>query len=84
MSMKIDIWMDWKKSDLPRAKNLRHVFRFINDLIAINNNDEILKSYKEISTADGTLGEKPKYYQSLSSRPWFGDKRSRLHFKVIW
>ena len=37
-----------KKSDLSRARNLRHVFRFIDDLIAINDNDEFLKSYKEI------------------------------------
>ena len=41
--------MNWlKKSDLSRARNLRHVFRFIDDLIAINDNDEFLKSYKEI------------------------------------
>ena len=37
-----------KKSDLSRARNLRHIFRFIDDLIAINDNDEFLKSYKEI------------------------------------
>ena len=37
-----------KKSDLSRARNLRHVFRFIDDLIAINDNDQFLKSYKEI------------------------------------
>ena len=37
-----------KKSDLKRAKNLRHVFRFIDDLIALNDDDEFLRSYKEI------------------------------------
>ena len=37
-----------KKTDLKRAKNLRHVFRFIDDLIALNDDDEFLRSYKEI------------------------------------
>ena len=37
-----------KKSDLPRARNLRHVFRFIDDLIALNDKDEFLKLHKEI------------------------------------
>ena len=63
-------YMNWlKKSDLSRARNLRHVFRFIADLIAINDNDEFLKSYKEIyPLADGTQGGKLSYYQGLSSR----------------
>ena len=58
-----------KKSDLSRARNLQHVFRFIDDLIAINDNDEFLKSYKEIYPHDGTQGGNPRYYQGLSSRP---------------
>ena len=29
-----------KKTDLSREKNLRHVFRFIDDLIALNDNDD--------------------------------------------
>ena len=37
-----------KKNDLARAKNLRHVFRFIDDLIALNDNEEFMRSHKEI------------------------------------
>ena len=37
-----------KKTDLSRAKNLRHVFRFIDDLIALNDNDEFMRSHKDI------------------------------------
>ena len=37
-----------KKDDISRAKNLRHVFRFIDDLIALNDNDEFMRSYKDI------------------------------------
>ena len=37
-----------KKYDLARAKNLRHVFRFIDDLISLNDNDEFMRSHKEI------------------------------------
>ena len=37
-----------KKDDLARAKNLRHVFRFIDDLISLNDNDEFMRSHKEI------------------------------------
>ena len=37
-----------KKSDIARAKNLRHVFRFIDDLISINDKDEFLRSFKDI------------------------------------
>ena len=37
-----------KKTNLPQAKNLRHVFRFIDDLIALNNNDEFMRSHKDI------------------------------------
>ena len=33
-----------KKTDQSRAKNLRHVFRFIDDLIALNDNDEFMRS----------------------------------------
>ena len=47
MSMKIDI-NGLKKSDLSRARNFRHVFRFIDDLIAINDNDQFSKFYQEI------------------------------------
>ena len=41
--MKIDTWKNLK-SDLKRAKNLRHVFRFIDDLIALNDDEEFLRS----------------------------------------
>ena len=37
-----------KKNDLARAKNLRHVFRFIDDLLALNDNEEFMRSHKEI------------------------------------
>ena len=37
-----------KKEDLRRARKLRHVFRFIDDLIALNDDDEFLRSYAEI------------------------------------
>ena len=37
-----------KKDDKARAKNLRHVFRFIDDLIALNDNDEFMRSHKDI------------------------------------
>ena len=37
-----------KKTDLYRAKNLRHFFRFIDDLIALNDNDEFMRSHKDI------------------------------------
>ena len=37
-----------KESDLARARNLRHVFRFFDDLISLNDNDEFLRSFKEI------------------------------------
>ena len=37
-----------KMTDLSRAKNLRHVFRFIDDLIALNDNDEFMRSHKDI------------------------------------
>ena len=37
-----------KKDDKARAKNLRHVFRFIDDLIALNDNDEFMRSHQDI------------------------------------
>ena len=37
-----------KKDTISRVKNLRHVFRFIDDLIALNDNDEFMRSYKDI------------------------------------
>ena len=33
-----------KAEDLPRARRLRHVFRFIDDLIAMNDDDEFSKN----------------------------------------
>ena len=36
------------KEDLRRAKKLRHVFRFIDDLITLNDDDEFLRSYLDI------------------------------------
>ena len=37
-----------KKEDLRRARKLRHVFRFIDDLITLNDDDEFLRSYLDI------------------------------------
>ena len=37
-----------KRTDLPRARRLRHVFRFIDDLQTMNDNDEFMNSYHEI------------------------------------
>ena len=37
-----------KKTNLSWAKKLRHVFRFIDDLIALNDNDEFMRSHKDI------------------------------------
>ena len=44
-----------KKSDLSQARNLRHIFRFIDDLISINDKDEFLRSFKEIYPAQMVL-----------------------------
>ena len=38
----------FKKEDLRRARKLRHVFRFIGDLITLNDDDEFLRSYLDI------------------------------------
>ena len=38
-----------KKTNLSRAKNLRHVFRSIDDLIALNDNDEFMRSHNDLS-----------------------------------
>ena len=40
--------MQVKKTDLPRARRLANVFRFIDDLIAINDGGEFERSFKEI------------------------------------
>ena len=37
-----------KKEDLRGAKKLRHVFRFIDDLITLNHDDEFLRSFLDI------------------------------------
>ena len=55
-----------KKSDLKRAKNLRHVFRFIDDLIALNHDDEFLRSYKEIYPEEMELNVENKEVDSAS------------------
>ena len=47
-----------KKSDLARARNLRHVFRFIDDLISLNDTDEFLRSFKEIYPSQMMLNGK--------------------------
>ena len=49
-----------KKNDLARAKNLRHVFRFIDDLIALNDNDEFMRSHEEIYPPEMELKSKMK------------------------
>ena len=37
-----------KKEDLRRARKLRHVFIFIDNLITVNDDDEFLRSYLDI------------------------------------
>ena len=37
-----------KKSDPTRARKFRHIFRFIDDLISLNDDSEFLRSYKDI------------------------------------
>ena len=37
-----------KEDDKASAKNLRHVFRFIDELIALNDNDEVMRSHQDI------------------------------------
>ena len=66
MFMKIDTWKNFKKSDLKRAKNLRNVFRFIDDLIALNDDDEFLRSYKEINPEEMELKVENKEIDSAS------------------
>ena len=47
-----------KKSDLARARNLRHVFRFIDDLISLNDNDEFGDHSRYISFRNGAQSGK--------------------------
>ena len=54
-----------KKEDLHRARRLRHVFRFIDDLIALNDNNEFAASYKEIYPEEMEL--KPENVDHSSS-----------------
>ena len=44
-----------KKTNLSRAKNLRHVFRFIDNLIALNYNGEFMRSHKDIYSPEMEL-----------------------------
>ena len=55
-----------KVEDLPRARRLRHVFRFIDDLIAMNDDDEFSKIYKEIYPEEMVLKPENEDPQSSS------------------
>ena len=55
-----------KTEDLPRARRLRHVFRFIDDLIAMNDDDEFSKIYKEIYPEEMVLKPENEDPQSSS------------------
>ena len=84
-----------KKSDLARAKNLRHVFRFIDDLISINDKDEFLRSFKDIYPpemvlkVENQLNTESSYLdldlkvenRIFNSRLY--DKRDAFHFSVV-
>ena len=84
-----------KKSDLARARNLRHVFRFIDDLISLNDNDEFLRSFKEIYPSqmvlklENQINTESSYLdldlkiedRIFNSRLY--DKRDAFHFSVV-
>ena len=55
-----------KAEDLPRARRLRHVFRFIDDLIAMNDDDEFSKTFKEIYPEEMVLKPENEDPQSSS------------------
>ena len=55
-----------KKEDLHRARRLRHVFRFIDDLIALNDKNEFAKSYKEIYPEEMELNPEHEEHSSSS------------------
>ena len=84
-----------KKSDLKRARNLRHVFRFIDDLIALNDDDEFLRSYKEIYPKEMELKVENQVIDNASFldlglhvednifNSKLYDKREAFHFSVV-
>ena len=55
-----------KKEDLRRARKLRHVFRFIDDIITHNDDDEFLRSYLEIYPKEMELKVKNQNTQTAS------------------
>ena len=55
-----------KKSDLPRARKFRHVFRFIDDLISLNDDDEFLNSHHEIYPPEMKLKTENVYNQAAT------------------
>ena len=55
-----------KKEDLWRARKLRHVFRFIDDLITLNDDDEFLRSYLDIYPKEMELKVKHQNTQKAS------------------
>ena len=84
-----------KKSDIARAKNLRHVFRFIDDLISINDKDEFLRSFKDIYPpemvlkVENQLNTESSYLdldlkvENRIFNSWLYDKRDTFHFSVV-
>ena len=84
-----------KKSFLARARNLRHVFRFIHDLISLNDNDEFLRSFKEIYPSqmvlklENQINTESSYLDldfKIEDRifnPRLYDKRDSFHFSVV-
>ena len=84
-----------KKTDLSRAKNLRHVFRFIDDLIALNDNDEFMRSHKDIYPPEMELKVENENYYSASfldlaielnggiAETKLFDKRDTFKFSVV-
>ena len=79
-----------KKADLSREKKLCHVFRFIDDLIALNDNDEFMRSHKDIYPPEMELKVENENKYSASYIDLGGiaetkllDKRETFKFSVV-
>ena len=55
-----------KKDDIARARKFRHIFRFIDDLISLNDDDEFLRSYLQIYPSEMKLKLENQSTQSAS------------------
>ena len=55
-----------QRSDLRRAKSFSNIYRFIDDLIALNDNKDFESCYKEIYPEELELGKENEGYQNAS------------------